>query len=78
MYLGLIKVLGKEFCNIMPKNIHQAISALETDLRRRLLCINNDFLSLHHNVPIFSTVSWLSAVPNIPQARTFCFILHEE
>ena len=50
--------------------ISQAI--LEAELRR-LLCINSYFLSLHFNIPIFSTVSCLSALPHIPQARALWF-----
>lgn len=37
------------------------------------MCINSYFLSLHFNIPIFSTVSCLSALPHIPQARALWF-----
>lgn len=52
--------------------IGQAISNLEAELRR-LLCINSYFLSLHFNIPIFSTVSCLSALPHLAQARALWF-----
>lgn len=64
---------NKELSDVMLKSIGQAVRALGAELRRRLLDIDNYFLSLPVRVPIFSTVSWPPTVPNILQAKNSWF-----
>lgn len=57
----------------MLKSISQAVRALGAEMRRKLLDIDNYFLSFPFSIPIFSRVSWPSTAPNILQAKDLWF-----
>lgn len=55
--VGLVGLPNKAFSKVVLKRVGQAVCVLRAELQKRLLGIDNYFLSLHFNICIFSTVS---------------------